>query len=54
LPGLSLSPLENGLVFVTEIELDNISAVKAMLAKEDKPVPPALKLRALIDTGASN
>jgi predicted aspartyl protease len=53
LPRLSVSPLEEGLVFITEIELDNTPAVKAMLAKAKKPVPPPLRLKALIDTGAS-
>jgi len=53
LPTISLSPLREGLVFVAEIQLDNISAVKGMLARQGKPIPPPLRLKALIDTGAS-
>ena len=43
----------DSLAFVVEVRVDNISAVKAKLVQEGKPVPPPLTVQALVDTGAS-
>lgn len=39
--------------FLVEVEIDNHSAVKKKLASENKPVPPPIRVKGLIDTGAT-
>ncbi len=41
------------LVLTVELELDNIASVKAMLQQQGRPVPPPMRIMALVDTGAS-
>ena len=41
------------LSFVVEVEVDNIPAVKGKLLQEKKQAPAPLRVKALVDTGAS-